>query len=198
MTMSASHSPLAPRIRLSPPTQVQLNAALAAAQDDVLPYGAVGASRTQGCPPGYRRTLGQGRLATRDFTLAKHLLRDWQGFPNWVRVHAGGAVADGQNVVVVGHVFGLWITNSCRVTYVIDEADTYGFGYGALTQHVEEGEERFLLRRAPDGEVEYEIYSFSRPNHWTTRLGLPITRRLQRRFIADAISDLRDRLTLLR
>ena len=183
------------RFRLSAPTQAQRNAALSEAAQEQLPYAAVGLTRTQGCPPGYRRTQGRGQLHTQDFAAAKRLLRHWRGFPHWVQVQAQGALHSEQNVVVIGHIYGLWVTNMCRVTYVIDEPDAYGFGYGALSAHVEKGEERFLLRRTPTGQVEYEIYSFSRANHWTTRLVPPITQHLQRRFIADAISNLRRQLS---
>jgi uncharacterized protein (UPF0548 family) len=122
------------------------------------------------------------------------LLRTWHGFPEWVLLKASGPVAPNIDVVVVGHILNLWVTNTCRVTYVIDEPDQYGFGYGALTRHVERGEERFVLRQRPDGQVVYEIYSFSRANHWSTRWGYPVTRHLQKRFIRDAVKQLRDQL----
>jgi uncharacterized protein (UPF0548 family) len=73
---------------------------------------------------------------------------------------------------------------------VIDESGPihrFGFAYGTLSQHVERGEERFLIEwRQSDNSVWYEIYAVSRPAFWMVRIGYPLARRLQRRFAHDS------------
>jgi uncharacterized protein (UPF0548 family) len=54
---------------------------------------------------------------------------------------------------VVNHGF-CWSLNPCRVVYVLEETggevERYGFAFGTLPGHSEEGEERFTVeRRAP-------------------------------------------------
>jgi uncharacterized protein (UPF0548 family) len=66
--------------------------------------------------------------------------------------------------------------------YVIDEPRRFGFAYGTLPDHVESGEERFLLELADDGAVYYDIIAFSRPRHFLAKLAYPLVRRLQKRF----------------
>ena len=63
----------------------------------------------------------------------------------------------------------------------------YGFAYGTLPGHVESGEECFLIEwnHADDG-VYYDILAFSKPNHFLTRLGYPVVRRMQKRFGRDS------------
>ena len=63
----------------------------------------------------------------------------------------------------------------------------FGFAYGTLPDHAEKGEERFSVEwHHEDNSVWYDILAFSRPNHPLARLGLPLTRRLQRRFARDS------------
>jgi uncharacterized protein (UPF0548 family) len=76
--------------------------------------------------------------------------------------------------VVVNHGF-CWSLNPCRVVYVLEETggeiERYGFAFGTLPGHSEEGEERFTVeRRRADDSVWYELLSFARPHHihiWT-------------------------------
>jgi uncharacterized protein (UPF0548 family) len=70
----------------------------------------------------------------------------------------------------------------CRIVYVIDEPDRFGFGYGTLPGHPECGEESFVVER--DGDITvFRIMSFSRPAGTVARLGAPVARRIQLRFI---------------
>lgn len=91
---------------------------------------------------------------------------------------------------MMGRAIGLWWLNACRIVYVVDESGPitrFGFAYGTLPRHVETGEERFLIEwdRAKNC-VWYDILAFSRPNHFLTRLGYPLVRRLQKRFARDS------------
>ena len=55
-----------------------------------------------------------------------------------------------------------------------------GFGYGTLPGHPESGEECFLVRLTPEGDVVYEILVFFRLASPMARLGGPVSLLLQR------------------
>ena len=67
----------------------------------------------------------------------------------------------------------------CRVVWVVDGAERTGFGYGTLEGHLESGEEGFLVERRSE-EVYAVVRAYTRPGGWLTRLGGPLTWRLQR------------------
>jgi uncharacterized protein (UPF0548 family) len=153
-------------------------------------YSAVGA--TAATPPaGYvvdrtRVRLGHGEPA---FRAARAALARWDHFRlGWVEACPQDTpVEAGAVVVVVARSLGLWWLNACRVVYVVDEEDRFGFAYGTLPEHAETGEERFLIERdRATGSVWYDIVAFSRPRHLLARLGYPWTRRVQRRFARDS------------
>jgi uncharacterized protein (UPF0548 family) len=72
--------------------------------------------------------------------------------------------------------------------YVVDEPRRFGFAYGTLREHVERGEERFLVEHRPDDGVWYDLFAFSTPQHVLARLASPIGRALQRRFAHDSMA----------
>jgi uncharacterized protein (UPF0548 family) len=79
------------------------------------------------------------------------------------------------------------------VVYVVDEHGPLvrraGFAYGTLPDHVERGEERFLVEMDPsDGRVWYDILAFSRPRHALVRASFPVARMLQKRFARDSMA----------
>jgi uncharacterized protein (UPF0548 family) len=69
----------------------------------------------------------------------------------------------------------------CRIVYVTDEARCFGFAYGTLPGHPETGEEAFHVTSAAEGEVTFDIRSFSRPADRLARLGGPLARTIQTR-----------------
>lgn len=80
----------------------------------------------------------------------------------------------------------MWWLNACRIVRVIDEEGAisrFGLAYGTLPAHVECGEERFMIEwdRATN-RVFDDILVFSRPNHFLSRIGYLLVRRLQKRF----------------
>jgi hypothetical protein len=101
-------------------------------------------------------------------------------------------ITEGTVVGVLGRHFGLWLLNSCRIVYVIEEEEPllqrYGFAFGPLPAHVERGEERFTVEwhRAEDS-VFYEVFAFARPAHPLGRVGLPFVRLVQRQFAAASL-----------
>jgi uncharacterized protein (UPF0548 family) len=145
-------------------------------------------------PPGYdvdhnRLLLGHGEEV---FAAACAALRAWKMFPPpWTKIlPAGSPIEVGQLLVMQAQVLGAWWLSACRIVYVIDDAKSvtrrFGFAYGTLPAHVEEGEERFSVELHDDGTVWYDLRAFSRPRYWPVRVGKPIARRLQRRFVRES------------
>jgi len=95
----------------------------------------------------------------------------------------------GVTVAIMARHYGFWSLNASRIIYVVDDRGAqprYGFAYGTLPEHAETGEERFTVELCPQDEtVWYDIYAFSRPNG-LARLGSPLARNLQRRFVRDS------------
>ena len=133
--------------------------------------------------------LGHGAAT---FQSARKLLRAWSGFDlPWVRLVAEGAPHADQVVGVVARAVGLWFVNLNRIHTVVDEEQCWGFTYGTLPLHVEQGEERFQLEHDPrTNEVHYRIEAFSRPVHPLARWARPLSRRAQRRFARGSLERL--------
>ena len=135
-----------------------------------------------------RVQLGRG---AETFRRAVDALKQWRQFElGWVTlVPQGVKVEAGAVVAVKARAGGLWSLNACRVVYVIDEAERFGFAYGTLPDHIERGEERFLIEWQPDDDaVWYDILAFSRPRHPLVRAGSPFARLLQKRFARDSMA----------
>jgi uncharacterized protein (UPF0548 family) len=81
----------------------------------------------------------------------------------------------------------VWSLNAARIIYTVNETrdrvSRFGFAYGTLADHAEQGEERFLVEwRHDDDSVWYDLAAFSRPQHWLARLVYPYARRTQALF----------------
>lgn len=79
----------------------------------------------------------------------------------------------------------------CRIIRVVDEPDRFGFAYGTLPLHPEEGEEAFLIERDADGQVRFRIVAFSKPRFWAARLVRPAARVLQLRALRSYLRAMR-------
>jgi uncharacterized protein (UPF0548 family) len=159
-----------------------------------LTYPEVGATLGQ-LPPGYTHVrtsivVGNGHDV---FTRAKDGLACWQpATAAGIGVFPAGAPLEvGTTVALVLRVGPLHALAACRVVVVIDEPRRYGFAYGTLPAHPEEGEELFLVTHADDGTVRFEITAFSRPHDLVTRLGAPVARAVQRRTVQKYLEGLR-------
>ena len=183
-------------IHVTRPTTSQLDALAQEAATDDLTYSPTGITTSSSAPPGYRydrwtRDLGNGRPA---FERAADGLRNW-------RMHTtSGLIVAHSGTPTVGSIVAMaaplpvgYIDVVCRVVAVDDQADRYGFTYGTLPVHPEQGEESFTIVMAPDGAVAAEIIAVSRSRHPLARAFPPIARRLQRiattRYL-DAIQSL--------
>lgn len=157
-------------------------------------YPEIGLSRSNDPVSGYdsdlnRVQLGQGEAV---FQIACEAIRGWKMFPRgWASVSPGEPpVRQGEVVAMVINLFGLYWVNGCRIVYTFEEkgeTKKYGFAYGTLPSHIEKGEERFSVEMLPDGSVWYDLRAFSRPRLWLVKLGYPVARMLQRRFVRESL-----------
>jgi uncharacterized protein (UPF0548 family) len=170
------------------PSSERIQQFLDASKPESFSYSQVGATR--GMPPdGFtldhsRVHIGTGQAG---FDSAKEAIRQWKMFDlGWLSLSREEVtMREGQVVTVLASHYGFWSLNACRIVYVVDEVDRFGFAYGTLRSHAEIGEERFMVELR-DGAVWYEILAFSRPRT-LARLGYPLSRALQKRFARDSL-----------
>lgn len=178
---------------LARPTADRIGEFLKQRESDKFSYSAVGATHDPSPPVGFnidhnRQLLGHGREL---FEKAKIAVHRWKMFevPDLTLYNSDMPIEVGRNVALLAHHPGFWSLNSCRVVYVIDEPQRFGFAYGTLTEHLESGEERFTVEFHVDsGEVWYDIYAFSRPASLLVKLGYPYSRYKQKQFAVGSKS----------
>ena len=147
-----------------------------------LTYSEVGATRGR-MPDGYRHDEHRVELGRGDrvFERAVRGLRQWEA-------HRGAGLTlrpeapelrVGADVAVVLPLPTITAVAVCRIVLVVDEPDTFGFAYGTLPAHPEQGEEAFFVEREGDDVVRFTVTAFSRPRHPLARLGGPVSRRVQ-------------------
>lgn len=166
-------------------------------------YSQVGATLTTP-PAGYRVDHNRIQLGSGEQTYSRGVdaLKRWKQFDlGWVRIATPEVALEKDAVVAVEiRACGLWSLNAARVVYLIDDSpDTrgkFGFAYGTLPGHAEQGEERFMVEWLADDSVWYDIYAFSRPRHPLARLTQPLVRTLQRRFARDSLAAMKAALAV--
>jgi uncharacterized protein (UPF0548 family) len=180
--------------RISEPSERDVASFISSQRSLEFTYAEVGATNAT-LPNGYtvdhnRVQLGHGEAIYRQ---AVEVLRDWRQFDlGWVTVVPRGVTVEvGATVAVKARAFGTWSLNASRVVYVIDERRRFGFAYGTLPDHVESGEERFLIEWLEDDSVWYDILAFSRPHHPLVKLSVPLARMLQKRFARDSLARMK-------
>jgi len=146
-------------------------------------YDEVGATRNETLPDGYAHDSYRVDLGLDAFERGVDGLRAWQahvgaGVAVWP---ADAAIIVGTDVVVTAKVGPAYALAPCRIVYVVDEPDRFGFGYGTLPGHPERGEEAFMIERGEDDHTTFSIVAFSKPAALLARLGKPVARSVQRR-----------------
>ena len=176
------------------PSEKEIENFLAAQRDLPFSYEEVGASKDK-IPSGYpinhhRVQIGNGADA---FALAKNAIQNWTMYQlEWTRLFPADApIAVGAVVCVVVNHRLCWSLNPCRIVYLIEESggeiEQYGFAFGTLPGHSEEGEERFTVEwNRADDSVWYELLAFARPHHILARIGFPFVGLFQRKFARDS------------
>ena len=180
------------------PNEILIRRFIASQKDLPFSYSQVGATRNKP-PAGYtidhnRVRLGEGRET---FMRASDALSRWRHFElgGASVVPHGSPMQTGTTVAVQAHTFGFWSLNACRIVYTINEdgpVKRFGFAYGTLPDHAERGEERFMIERLEDNSVWYDIYAFARPQKTIVKLGLPLARRLQKRFGRESLAAMKE------
>jgi len=162
-------------------------------------YSEVGATRAR-APRGYPLNHHRDPIGTGpgDYGRAVDAIRGWAMYRlPWTTLCWPDRPAEpGSVVAVLVHHFGFWSLNPCRVIYTLDDDDgevtRFGFAFGTLPGHAEQGEERFTVeRRHADDSVWFEIYTFARAHHPLVRLGGPLLPRIQYRFGREAVAAMR-------
>lgn len=151
--------------------------------DAPLSYPEVGAS-LRDRPTGYRHdtevmTVGTGPAA---FDRATRGLRRWEAH------RAAGVIVTppdaplevGTTVALALPFAGVHALAACRIVAVVAEPARFGFAYGTVVGHPEQGEEAFVIEHEDDA-VRFRIMAFSRPADPLARLGAPVARFIQRR-----------------
>ena len=163
------------------------------AQSADVTYEPVGATRVRLRRPGFttqrhERRLGDGPTA---FAAGAAGLRSWEPHRR-----AGAqvlpespALEAGTTVLVTVRLLALHVVVPCRIVYVTDEPERFGFAYGTLPGHLEAGEESFHVEHRRDG-VYFVINAFFRIVHPVARFGGPLSRRLQLGFTEKYLDGL--------
>ncbi|MCG8328854.1 MAG: DUF1990 domain-containing protein [Chitinophagales bacterium] len=177
------------KIQMTNPTEKQLYHFHKQQRFASYTYTAIGASAGD-FPKAYKHDrnrvlLGEGALV---FHQACELIKKWKMFPpDWTQIYPLCLpIEKGQEVVVLFQLMGLWWYNSCRIVYTINEENRFGFAYGTLQGHVEQGEECFEVYRDENNQVWYQISAFSRPNVWLTKVAYPLARYFQKKFVRQS------------
>jgi uncharacterized protein (UPF0548 family) len=177
----------------SEPSDERIENFLAEQEDLPFSYVEVGASKSA-IPSGYpinhhRIRLGSGENT---FARAKKAIRNWTMYRlEWTRLcPPNSPIIVGKVVcVVVNHGF-CWSLNPCRIIYTLEEKgkiERFGFAFGTLPGHSEEGEERFVVEwNRADDSVWFELLSFARPHHILAKIGFPFVGLFQRKFAEDS------------
>jgi uncharacterized protein (UPF0548 family) len=149
-------------------------------------------------PAGYHEHSSELTIEA-DWDASREAIRQWAGHRS-----AGGVLAPVTPPLELGttmafgiRVFGIWATGTCRIVEVIDSKTEFGFSYGTLPHHPEEGEELFAVRDNGDGTVTFRVAAFSKPAGFVTRVIGPfgrfiqrfMTRRYLRGFAASALAS---------
>jgi len=190
---------------LSEPSAADIQKLLSQQSNLPFSYAEVGATRggaaeqpsaLRGYNVDHNRTqLGRGADV---YARAVEALKQWRQFElGWVTLAPRGVnIEKGATVAVNAWACGMWSLNACRVVYVVAETEPnsrFGFAYGTLPDHIERGEERFLIEwNRADDSVWYDILAFSQPRHPLVKLGFPVARMMQKRFARDSLAAMRN------
>jgi uncharacterized protein (UPF0548 family) len=138
-----------------------------------------------------RTEIGAGLVA---FEGAVCAFEQWRQFDlGWVSVaNSTARIELGQTVAVQVHSLGLWSLNLSSIISVVRDTQAFGFIYKTAPQHIEEGEERFLLTFDPRTQkVQYELEAVSKPRNRLAKLGYPVTRAFQHKFARESHERMR-------
>ena len=168
-------------IRARRPTPQELARLLEQCRTDSLTYAPSGGS-LGGVAPAHLRPQRWTTTVTGSDAYARAVtaLHDWAVHrASGLDVLTDGPITVGTNVALSAPLPIGFVDATCRIVAVIDEPDRFGFAYGTLSVHPEQGEESFVVTRRDDGSVEFAVHAVSRPAHPLARLVPAVAHRLQ-------------------
>jgi uncharacterized protein (UPF0548 family) len=146
-------------------------------------YSDIGATLAGKRPQGYHHdhyeiVLGQGQAC---FQRAVTGLKTWNAHrvPGMAVFPGDQVIRTGATIIVTLGTPIMALAVPCRIVGVIDGQTKWGFAYGTLPGHPEQGEEAFSVSIAADHTVRFEVEAFSRPGDLLVRLSGPIGRGIQ-------------------
>ena len=146
-------------------------------------YSEVGATLRGEQPQRFRHDTCRAKLG-----VGRHVfLRASTALQNWESHNVSGAdvfpqstpIELGLTVLVTLGTPWLAVAAPCRIVGVVDEPNRWGFAYGTLPGHPEQGEESFVVS-IDDDEVTFTITAFSRAGNRIVEFAGPIGRAMQR------------------
>ena len=174
---------------LTKPTRQQLLQRIAEQSRSPFNYPDVGASLGE-FPDGYehhhhRIQLGSGQEV---FDKAMVALENWRQFDvGWAEaIPTDTSITVGNTIAIRVRIFGVWAVAFDRIVDAFSEQEgecrRFGFSVGTLMEHPEQGEERFLIEIDEEGQVDYEVAAFFRPNTLAAKIAWPVLHRRFNRF----------------
>jgi uncharacterized protein (UPF0548 family) len=161
-----------------------------------LTYREVGATAwTDARPAGYRDdrwTADLGSFSHDRFASAAAALAHWHvQRAAGLTIYPGSPVQPGATFALAFRLAAVYVVAAGRIVYVTSKPERFGFGYGTLPSHPEEGEEAFHVVRQ-GSRLQLEIVAFSRPRDPLARLGGPLTRAVQLRVTRRYLTALQE------
>lgn len=177
------------------PTIDDLERLLSEQVSERVTYAEVGATRGQ-LPGRYRHDRHAVELGAGEDVYQRSV----QGLVGWEAHRRAGLVlhpvkppiSEGETVFLAVALPGISAIAACRIAYVTDEPNRFGFAYGTLPAHPEQGEEAFHIESDVHGTVRFVVTAFSRPRHPLARIGGPVARRVQLSVTRRYLTSLRD------
>ena len=164
------------------PTVDDLERVLSGQASEELTYPEVGATRGR-LPGAYRHDrhvveLGAGKDV---YERSVQALVAWEAHRRaGLMIHpAKPPIREGETIVLAVKLPVLSALAACRIVYTTDDPTRFGFAYGTLPGHPEQGEEAFHIERDREGSVRFLVTAFSRPRHLLARIGAPVARQIQ-------------------
>jgi uncharacterized protein (UPF0548 family) len=178
-------------LRLGRPSTTQLDRLLDRARSSPLTYEHVGSTLS---PIDARRPVHQQHLVLghgpESFEAARLGLQRWRCHGGIrAAVHpADAAIEDGSTLLVVLRAGPACIVVPDRVVAVVNEPGRFGFAYGTLEGHQEQGEESFVAELLDDGTVRGTITVDAVAATLPARLAAPLVTRFQRLAVSRYLS----------
>lgn len=151
-------------------------------------YEPVGATLAGEMPVGYVHDDESVVLGHSDatFASARLALQNWAAHEGaGIVVSEGAVIREGETVALAAPLPVGTALAVCRIVRTVNEENRYGFAYGTLPLHPEQGEEAFLIERGDADDVLFRIVAFSKPRFWAARVARPAARALQVRALRN-------------